>query len=725
MRLIRMIVLMILILIISLCAYNILSENKQVDFPEFSSTDSIMVFVAHQDDEAIGATTIMSRAVKSGAEVTVVITTDGSPEEFGYGQSQTDIRNAETKSAMSLIGIPEDHIVFLGYDDLGFIFEIDLEREIEKIMQLIMERMPTHVFVHAYEGGHIDHDATHYMVMTALKRLRKLNPDYKPKIYEFPEYNRFAWGGPIPEDEDMVDNKEYPLITLTLTEEESRLKKDVLKCYRSQHVFKNNTIALRQFGDILKLKFLELVVDGNVLSLNEIKDANKKHFLKLAVVDRDVPASDIPGDILHLTEYGKSMAGRENLPFREKLDFVFSSYDFYTPPLLNVRPGCGSYSTKELTEILEPASMAECKQFLCLGKYYEKDYEMCLEQMGVFSQAIKNQYGGTIPDVIRKNYRIGSYSRYVYIHDPLYGGTIECSPGCRIEMILGTGNFDHRKTLKNVSIEIKQNIGSIKYMTYNYTVGDMSPRSFVFKKFIYRLPPLSPDFREPLELAIIVRGNDEYGNIYKDAIFFTVKIVQRNMRIVYLRPSRKGFYVGFENYWDRPRTCYVEFEVDKLGVRKKGELVLVHPHDIPRSFIHFEPDMYAPGEYEAVVRVYTVVENRSVLTDVLKTNLTIGRDGHFFFSQVSPHQEKRGMMELDSGLSTRVGAYEIRMKDCEEDDYLVCLFFWPDMVREMPAYNYTLPPHERPLLYEYPNEQFNISISFDEFVKVINREKIS
>ena len=190
---------------------------------------NIMVIVAHQDDEIIGAGTIMSRAIKNGGNVTIIITTDGAPKEFGQGEFESQIRKNETLKAASLIGISKENVIFLDYDDLGFIFEVNIDVETERIKKIIQEKKPDTIFVQAYEGGHIDHDATNFLVVQAVKK-SGLNVN----MYEFPEYNAFNWGKPIPDDENIIDDKKYPLIILNLTENEQKLKKEALMQYVSQ-----------------------------------------------------------------------------------------------------------------------------------------------------------------------------------------------------------------------------------------------------------------------------------------------------------------------------------------------------------------------------------------------------------------------------------------------------------------------------------------------------------
>ena len=274
----------ILLIAVSICgctSVNItefpVPDTSDRSMPVFDKNQKIIVFAAHPDDEAIGAATIMSRTIKNGGDVELVITTDGAPREFGHGEFEAGVRKNETIRAMSLIGVPEENIRFLDYDDRGFIWEIDVDEEISRIADIIEEERPSQVYIHAYEGGHIDHDATHYLVTEALKK-----SDTRPKVYEFPEYNGYYWGKPIPEDKDKVDNEHYPILTLGLSEEEKSLKKKVIKQYISQHPIKSNLIPHDDYNG-LKIVHLSVDVNGVNQNPNDLKSGN--HYMKIAEMD--------------------------------------------------------------------------------------------------------------------------------------------------------------------------------------------------------------------------------------------------------------------------------------------------------------------------------------------------------------------------------------------------------------------------------------------------------
>lgn len=116
------------------------------------------------------------------------------------------------------------------YKDLGFIFDINFSKEADRIGQIIANVSPDEIYIPGYEGGHVDHDATHRLALEGLIRSNLS----KVTVFEYIEYNYFYWGSPIPDNDDQIDNTEYPIITLNLSEDEIARKKEMLKTYLSQ-----------------------------------------------------------------------------------------------------------------------------------------------------------------------------------------------------------------------------------------------------------------------------------------------------------------------------------------------------------------------------------------------------------------------------------------------------------------------------------------------------------
>lgn len=75
----------------------------------------ILVMAPHEDDEMLMAGGIMNRAVANGDEVYVVYATNGDYNGVDHGK----LRISDTVNALNTIGVPTEHLYFLGYADNG------------------------------------------------------------------------------------------------------------------------------------------------------------------------------------------------------------------------------------------------------------------------------------------------------------------------------------------------------------------------------------------------------------------------------------------------------------------------------------------------------------------------------------------------------------------------------------------------------------------------------
>lgn len=209
------------------------------------SVNTILIFAPHQDDEAICCTIKMLRTLKNNGRVYVIYLTDGAPGDensqcswliSGINVSGTCkeyrlIREKEAKNAMKMIGVPEENLIFLRYDDGKLIFS--LKDVINNVTFLINKIRPNEIYIPAYEGGNCDHDATNYIVYKSINSL-----DFKPIVYEYPEY----WLNKT----QLVYQKFIPIkgnhsiVYTKMSEEEKKLKKEIMNNYLSQtHILIN------------------------------------------------------------------------------------------------------------------------------------------------------------------------------------------------------------------------------------------------------------------------------------------------------------------------------------------------------------------------------------------------------------------------------------------------------------------------------------------------------
>jgi LmbE family N-acetylglucosaminyl deacetylase len=204
-------------------------------FCYFVQAENILVFSAHHDDESIGLGGKIIQTMKNNGNVTLVLITDGSPDELNFNNDYALKRKNETIKAMEIAGVPKKNIIFLDYDDLGFIFDLKVEgtkKLIKEISKIIEKTSPDEIYVHAYEHGHIDHDSTQYIVVKAAENINFS----KNNIYEYIEYNCQNFGKPINIEKSVVNNKKFPVIYLNISKQELETKKLMISQYKSQKI---------------------------------------------------------------------------------------------------------------------------------------------------------------------------------------------------------------------------------------------------------------------------------------------------------------------------------------------------------------------------------------------------------------------------------------------------------------------------------------------------------
>ncbi|RDV82978.1 PIG-L deacetylase family protein [Ammonifex thiophilus] len=95
-------------------AYSVLPQPAYYllrDMPSPKATDRVLCFSPHPDDETIAAGGYLCLAQRAGAEIRIVLATDGNKHGL------KDLRYQEFRRATGILGIPEKNLVFWGYPD--------------------------------------------------------------------------------------------------------------------------------------------------------------------------------------------------------------------------------------------------------------------------------------------------------------------------------------------------------------------------------------------------------------------------------------------------------------------------------------------------------------------------------------------------------------------------------------------------------------------------------
>lgn len=177
---------------------------------EVGPDERVLFAFTHPDDE-LALTAFISRLLKQGVPIRVLWT------------HSTPVRAAESRNAMRALGVPSDSLTFFETEDGNVISSVSELRGI--VAALVKEFRPTRVVTHAFEQGHIDHDATNLLVNLCFKGPVFEAPYYHTYLAKFPKLYCFS----TPQGEE----------TTALTPAERSMKKRLVRMYPSQTVRRN------------------------------------------------------------------------------------------------------------------------------------------------------------------------------------------------------------------------------------------------------------------------------------------------------------------------------------------------------------------------------------------------------------------------------------------------------------------------------------------------------
>ncbi len=147
-----------------------LALNQDIALPR--KNEKVLVFAPHPDDESIGAGGFIYESVKAGAEVKIVLVTDGNMLR------QKDRRFREFRQATSHLGVKESDLFFLNYRDGRLRFVRDGLRK--SFQALIKKFSPDIVLCPHPHDLHPDHRMTSQVVEQIL-----VNENFSGKVYRY------------------------------------------------------------------------------------------------------------------------------------------------------------------------------------------------------------------------------------------------------------------------------------------------------------------------------------------------------------------------------------------------------------------------------------------------------------------------------------------------------------------------------------------------------------
>jgi LmbE family N-acetylglucosaminyl deacetylase len=157
-----------------------------------------VVFAPHPDDETVGCGGTIAMRTSEEYEVLIIVMTDGRhafSQVLGINSDPSpaelkQIRRAEMRRAVRALGVPEENITFLDFED-GKLDENSEEAE-QKVTQILKENRPTEVFFPYAREDHPDHRATNRIVRNSIKK-----SGLQPSKYQYSVNQRYARVNPM------------------------------------------------------------------------------------------------------------------------------------------------------------------------------------------------------------------------------------------------------------------------------------------------------------------------------------------------------------------------------------------------------------------------------------------------------------------------------------------------------------------------------------------------
>ena len=191
---------------------------------------TLLILVAHPDDETIACSGLIQRASAS----LVVFAVDGAPPHYGFEKRFGSLRNYSDarflEASRALKCIPRCSFRRLTRKDGTWFVDqhlfLELPEAFTSLAQITREFSPDLFVSHAFEGGHIDHDACHILTT-------RLAQEFSLRTLEFPLYWKSKHGHDVLQQFRESGEGE---IVFQLSQQELLVKRRMLAEYRTQHV---------------------------------------------------------------------------------------------------------------------------------------------------------------------------------------------------------------------------------------------------------------------------------------------------------------------------------------------------------------------------------------------------------------------------------------------------------------------------------------------------------
>ncbi len=180
------------------------------------TSNTIMVFCAHSDDQIFGPGATLAKYAKQGKKIVTII--------FSYGElSMPHIKKEvaiktrvdEAKAADDII--KGYKVMFLGLSEKNFSKQIIEKDTHKKITNLIQKYRPSKIFTHSFDDFHPNHRKVYHTVIESLDKT-----NYKAELYTFDVWNPFN-----------IRKRHYPKMYVDVSDV-FKIKLRAIGCFESQ-----------------------------------------------------------------------------------------------------------------------------------------------------------------------------------------------------------------------------------------------------------------------------------------------------------------------------------------------------------------------------------------------------------------------------------------------------------------------------------------------------------
>jgi LmbE family N-acetylglucosaminyl deacetylase len=158
-------------------------------------TRTLLVVLAHPDDESFGLGGTLARYASEGVDVHIAIATDGVAGSVaeGYEHTLEDLVNVRVQEVSAAVEILGGTLHMLCYRDSGYIgdpankhpeafINTDEDEAVGRVVRLIREIRPQVIITHDETGGYFHPDHIHCWKITTAAFFAAGNPDEYPEI---------------------------------------------------------------------------------------------------------------------------------------------------------------------------------------------------------------------------------------------------------------------------------------------------------------------------------------------------------------------------------------------------------------------------------------------------------------------------------------------------------------------------------------------------------------